>query len=92
MDNEKVRLLMRTLSGTFIRKLVDAHVHAQTHKQLWPEAKYLLKRAVDKYEYFQGKINEQYIRQEKTSNFFMSENVNLKLNTHSNISQVNDQI
>lgn len=43
MDNEKVRLLMRTLSGNFDHKLVDAHVHAQTHKQLWPEAKSLLK-------------------------------------------------
>lgn len=61
MDNEKVRLLMRTLSDTFVRKLVDAHVRAQTHKQLRPEAKYLLKWAVDKYECYWGKINEQYI-------------------------------
>ncbi len=43
MDNEKVRLLMRTLSDTFVRKLVIAHVHTQTRKQLWPEARPLLK-------------------------------------------------
>ncbi len=42
MDNEKVRLLMRTLSDTFVRKLVIAHVHTQTRKQLWPEARPLL--------------------------------------------------
>ncbi len=65
MDNEKVRLLMRTLSDTFVRKLVIAHVHTQTRKQLWPEARPLLKWAVDKYECYWGKINEQNNRPQK---------------------------
>lgn len=65
MDNEKVRLLMRTLSDTFVRKLVIPHVNAQTRKQLWPEAKSLLKWAVDKYECYWGKINEHNIRLQK---------------------------
>lgn len=89
MDNEKVRSLTRTLSDTFVRKLVHAHVHAQTHKQLQPEAKYLLKWAVDKYECYWGKINEQYIRRQKTSNLFMSKIVTLKLKTHSKITPAN---
>lgn len=56
MDNEKVRLLMRTLSDTFVRKLVIAHVQAQTRKQLWPEARPLLKWAVDKYECYWARL------------------------------------